>query len=132
MVLWLCIKASGNLSQRSHPIVTPLWLLLAALTLISLIATIAARPASLDNYHRCPFTFIVPVGVMACDWHLASQAQQPNRQSVSMLLPLTLAGPHTLAVGLAWWLLGMALAASYAVFVNARFRGKVDLSSVAH
>jgi cytochrome d ubiquinol oxidase subunit II len=63
--LWLTIKVSGDLEQRARKIVTPLWLVLAALTLISLIATIAVRPASLDNYYHYPVTFIVPVGVVA-------------------------------------------------------------------
>jgi cytochrome d ubiquinol oxidase subunit II len=43
-----------------------------------------------------------------------------------------ISGPHTLAVGLAWWLFGMALAVGYVAFVYTRFRGKIDLSSVAH
>ena len=63
--LWLTIKTSGELAERAQRIVTPLWLLLAALTLVSLGATIAVRPASLDNYFNYPFTFIVPVGVVA-------------------------------------------------------------------
>ncbi len=63
--LWLTIKVSGDLEQRARRIVTPLWLALAALTVVSLIATIAVRPASLNNYFRYPFTFIVPVGVVA-------------------------------------------------------------------
>ena len=44
---------------------TPLWGVLVALTLVSLGATIAVRPASLDNYFKYPFTFVVPVGVVA-------------------------------------------------------------------
>jgi cytochrome bd ubiquinol oxidase subunit II len=63
--LWLAIKTSGEIEQRARRIVNPLWLLLAALTIVSLIATIAVRPASLDNYYRYPFTFVVPVGVVA-------------------------------------------------------------------
>ncbi len=63
--LWLTIKTSGDLEQRARRIVTPLWLALVALTVVSLIATIAVRPASLDNYSHYPVTFIVPVGVVA-------------------------------------------------------------------
>jgi cytochrome d ubiquinol oxidase subunit II len=63
--LWLTIKTSGELEQRARNIVTPLWLLLAALTVVSLVATIIVRPASLDNYNHYPFTFVVPVGVVA-------------------------------------------------------------------
>src|SRR6266581_3129701 len=63
--LWLTIKVSGDLAERACRIVTPLWLLVAILTVVSLIATIAVRPASLNNYYRYPFTFIVPIGVLA-------------------------------------------------------------------
>jgi cytochrome d ubiquinol oxidase subunit II len=63
--LWLTIKTSGELEQRARRIVNPLWLLLAALTVVSLVATIALRPASLNNYFNYPFTFAVPAGVVA-------------------------------------------------------------------
>jgi cytochrome d ubiquinol oxidase subunit II len=162
--LWLTIKTSGDLSQRAHRIVTPPWLLLAALTVVSLIATIAVRPASLNNYYRYPITFIVPVGVIASMtgiWLLNRNAQPVKAFLCSCLylffmlagacwglypslLPAStgadrditlvkaISGPHTLAVGLAWLLFGMALAVGYVVFVYTRFRGKIDLSSVAH
>ena len=43
-----------------------------------------------------------------------------------------LSAPHTLAVGLAWWAFGMALAVSYVVFVYTKFRGKVELGVHGH
>jgi cytochrome d ubiquinol oxidase subunit II len=43
-----------------------------------------------------------------------------------------ISGPHTLAVGLAWWSIGMALAIGYEVFVYSKFRGKVDLQESSH
>src|SRR5580658_1841034 len=63
--LWLTIKTSGELEQRARKIVSPLWGVLVALTVVSLMATIAVRPASLDNYFHYPVTFIVPLGVAA-------------------------------------------------------------------
>jgi cytochrome d ubiquinol oxidase subunit II len=47
-------------------------------------------------------------------------------------LSRALSGPHTLAVGIAWWTFGMALAVGYIVFVYSRFRGKVDAHGAAH
>jgi len=47
-------------------------------------------------------------------------------------LSRALSGPHTLSVGLAWWLFGMTLAVAYIVFVYSRFKGKVDADSAAH
>jgi cytochrome d ubiquinol oxidase subunit II len=63
--LWLAIKVSGELAKRACSLINPLLGLVSLLTLVSLIATIAVRPTSLDNYNRYPFTFIVPVGVLA-------------------------------------------------------------------
>jgi cytochrome d ubiquinol oxidase subunit II len=63
--LWLTIKTSGELAQRARRIVTPLWFVLVALTLVSLAATIAVRPVSLNNYFNYPATLIVLVGVAA-------------------------------------------------------------------
>jgi len=47
-------------------------------------------------------------------------------------LAKAISGPHTLAVGLAWWLFGMTLAVAYVVFVYTKFKGKVDLASASH
>jgi len=162
--LWLTIKTSGDLALRAQRVVSPLWLLLAALTLVSLGATIAVRPASLNNYFNYPFTFIVPVGVVASlagIWLLNRKAQ-PVKAFLSSclylffmlagacwglyptLLPAStgaanditlvraISGPHTLAVGLAWWTFGMVLAISYVVFVYSKFRGKIDLHASDH
>jgi len=41
-------------------------------------------------------------------------------------LTRAISGPHTLAVGLAWWTFGMALAIGYVAFVYSRFKGKAD------
>ena len=162
--LWLVVKTSGALADRARRLVNPLCLQLAAITVISLGATIAVRPASLDNYFNYPFTFVVPVGVIASlsgIWFFNRKAQ-PVRGFLSScgylffmlagacwglyptLLPATtgaerditlaraISGPHTLAVGLAWWGFGMALAVGDMVFVYSKFRGKVDLASVGH
>ena len=62
--LWLTIKVSGDLADRARNLVKPLWITLLILTIVSLIATIRVRPASLNNYTRYPVSFIVPVGVV--------------------------------------------------------------------
>lgn len=162
--LWLTIKASGELEKRARKIVTPLWMLVAALTVASLIATMAVRPASLNNYFHFPVTFAVPAGVVGSlvgVW-LWNRNKEPLKAFLASccylffmlagacwgvypaLLPATtgadrditlsraISGPHTLAVGLAWWGLGMVLAVGYVVFVYSRFRGKVDLQMGGH
>ncbi len=47
-------------------------------------------------------------------------------------LARALSGPHTLAVGLAWWIFGMTLAVGYIIFVYSRFKGKVDADLARH
>jgi cytochrome d ubiquinol oxidase subunit II len=160
--LWLTIKVSGDLEKRASRLINPLLLLVILLTIVSLIATIAVRPASLNNYYAYPITFIVPIGVLASltgIW-LFNRSGQPMKAFLCSslylffmlagacwgvyptLLPATtgadrditlsraLSGPHTLAVGLAWWLFGMTLAVCYVVFVYSRFKGKVDVDAV--
>ena len=64
--LWLALKTGGPLEQRARALVRPLLAAVVGLTAVSLVATIAVRPASLDNYFRYPVTFVVPAGVIAC------------------------------------------------------------------
>ncbi len=156
--LWLTIKVSGDLEKRACRLINPLLLVLILLTIASLVATIAVRPASLNNYHQYPVTFVVPVGVLAAlsgIWWF-NRSGKPVKAFLSSsvylffmlagacwgvyptLLPATtgaerditlgraISGPHTLSVGLAWWLFGMTLAVGYVVFVYSRFRGKVE------
>ncbi len=165
--LWLALKTSGDLEQRARNVVSPLWLILVALTVVSLFATIAVRPASLENYFNYPIAFVIPAGVVASLAALWLWNRSPRRPSplkaflascfylffmlagaclglYPVLLPATtgaanditlaraISGPHTLAVGLAWWLFGMALAVGYVVFVYSRFRGKADAAAGGH
>lgn len=162
--LWLTIKVSAELADRARRIINPLWLTLVALTVVSLVATIIVRPVSLDNYNKYPFTYIVPIGVIAALFgiRLFNARLQPLKaflcsclylffmlagacwglyptllpastgQERDITLANALSGPHTLAVGLVWWAVGMTLAIGYVVFVYAKFRGKVDLASTGH
>ena len=156
--LWLTIKVSGDLEARARKLVTPLWFVLVVLTVASLFATIAVRPAMLNNYATWPVTYIVPVGVVASLLGILyfNGNHAPLKAFIASslylffmlagacwgvyptLLPATtgadkditlaraISGPHTLAVGLAWWVFGMALALGYIVFVYSRFKGKAD------
>ena len=63
--LWLTIKVSGDLERRARRLVSQLWFVLLAITIVSLAATMVVRPQTLDNYYHYPFTFAVPVGVLA-------------------------------------------------------------------
>ena len=98
--LWLTIKVSGDLAQRAQKLVTPLWIAEAILTVGSLAATIAVRPASLNNYFSYPISLVVPLGVivsMVAIWFFNSKFQSVKAFLASVLLSLLHAG---------WGLLG--------------------------
>lgn len=159
--LWLTLKTTGELEARARKVVTPLLLVVVALTVVSLFATVAVRPESLNNYFNVPITFIVPIGVvlsLAAIWFFTRKGQ-PLRAFLGSclylffmlagacwsvyptLLPATtgaqfditlsraITGEHALAVGLVWWVVGMALALTYIVFVYTHFKGKVESGS---
>ncbi len=159
--LYLVTKTEGALQQKARTAARVLWGVLALLTLVSLLATIQVRPQTLNNYHRFPIAYLIPVGVLAClaGVLLFSRGGHDKKAFVcsSLYLALmmvgavvglypvvlpsiktpalditiasSLSGPHTLAVGLVWWAVGMVLAFGYFVLVYRMFRGKVNLKT---
>jgi cytochrome d ubiquinol oxidase subunit II len=63
--LWLVIKAPGELEAKARRAASALWFVLLLVTLISLPATIAVRPAALANYRAHPVLFAIPLLVVA-------------------------------------------------------------------
>jgi cytochrome d ubiquinol oxidase subunit II len=63
--LWLTLKASGELEDCARRAATWLWTALLVVTCISLPATVAVRPALLDNYKAYPILFVIPALVVA-------------------------------------------------------------------
>ncbi len=53
-------------------------------------------------------------------------------RSQDITVARSLSGPHTLHVGLVWWIFGMLLALWYFTLVYWMFRGKVDLEQPGH
>lgn len=62
--LYLAVKTEGELQQRARRFARGGWFVLAAITAISLPASIAVRPDTLDNYRAYPLLFAVPVMVV--------------------------------------------------------------------
>ena len=63
--LYLALKTEYGLERRARAIVQRLWPAVLVVTLISLPATVIARPNSLHNYLTYPIAFLVPVSVVA-------------------------------------------------------------------
>jgi len=62
--LWLVLKVQGDLESRATRVAKRLWIALLAVTVVSLIATIAVRPSTLDKYRDRPVLFVIPVLVI--------------------------------------------------------------------
>jgi cytochrome bd ubiquinol oxidase subunit II len=62
--LYLALKTSGELEDRALRCGQMLWLALCVMTLISLPATMIARPATLAHYFLHPVAFAIPVLVV--------------------------------------------------------------------
>jgi len=60
---WVALKTPGELSIRARKLALRLFPLLALLTVASLVATVAARPAVLDNFTSHVPALIIPVCV---------------------------------------------------------------------
>jgi cytochrome bd ubiquinol oxidase subunit II len=159
--LYLAVKTGGNLQLRARTVAQRGWMVLLALTVISLPASILVRRDMLDNYRVFPITFVVPVVVLlALGGIITFSRREDDRKAFASscvylaimlvgaalglyprLLPSSndpamditiakaLSGPHTLHVGLIWWIFGMLLAVLYFVIVYRMFRGKVSPST---
>jgi cytochrome bd ubiquinol oxidase subunit II len=84
------MKLSGEMENRARKMVNPLLGSVVLLTIVSLVATIAVRPASLNNYFHYPITFIVPVGVLVSLFGIwwFNRSQRPLRAFLSSALYL--------------------------------------------
>ena len=63
--LYLALKTEGDLEQRAFRQARKLWPAVLAVTVLSLPATVLARPNSLQNYRTHPMDFLAPVVVIA-------------------------------------------------------------------
>ena len=63
--LYLATKTEGELNFRARNVASALWPVQLLLTIVSLIATVYIAPTVLDNFHKWPIGYIVPVIVFA-------------------------------------------------------------------
>lgn len=63
--LWIWLKTSDNLSERARQTAGYAWVAVCAMTVISLVATIAVQPLALKNYESYPVLYLIPVLVVA-------------------------------------------------------------------
>src|SRR5216683_2523310 len=62
--LYLAVKTEGSLQERSRAAARLLWIALLLLTIVSLPASVIARPDTLDNYRAYPILLAIPLVVL--------------------------------------------------------------------
>jgi cytochrome bd ubiquinol oxidase subunit II len=62
--LYLALKTEGDMEQRALCWARRLWPAVLALTMLSIPATVVARPNSLENYRTHPIAFLAPLAVI--------------------------------------------------------------------
>jgi cytochrome d ubiquinol oxidase subunit II len=79
--LYVTLKTEGDVNVRAGKVVSVLWPVLLAVTLVSLVATLYIRPELLDNYKKLPIGFAIPVLVFgslgAMLWYHRSKHEKP-------------------------------------------------------
>ncbi|MBZ5650629.1 MAG: cytochrome d ubiquinol oxidase subunit II [Acidobacteriia bacterium] len=62
--LYLAVKTEGDLQDRARTFVRRSWAVLFAITIVSLVATIAVRSDALANYSAFPLAYAIPIVVI--------------------------------------------------------------------
>ena len=62
--LYLTVKTEGDLQERARTFVRRFWAVLFAITIVSLVATIAVRSDALANYSAFPLAYAIPLVVI--------------------------------------------------------------------
>lgn len=94
-------------------------------SLVGILVWNAAGKALKAFLASCAYLFFMLAG--ACFGLYPTLLPATGGPQLDITLSRALSGPHTLAVGLAWWSFGMTLAVCYIVFVYSRFKGKIKI-----
>jgi cytochrome bd ubiquinol oxidase subunit II len=102
--LYLATKTEGDLNLKARKVVSILWPVQVALTIVSLIATVFVVPHVLDNYSKWPIGYLVPVivvGGLACLYFAHSRRNEKGAFLASCA-----------------FIVGMLVGAAFAVYPN--------------
>jgi cytochrome d ubiquinol oxidase subunit II len=153
--LWVRYRTTGDLNVRSARLARGAWLAVAALTVLTTLASFSVQPQILSNFGKYPIGYVFPALAVAglagirllrdeLKSFLASCAfiagmltsaafgifpyVLPSNTNAANGLTIWNSAPaeYGLKVGLAWWIPGMLLALGYSLFMHRRFSGKVQ------
>jgi|SRR5579875_696543 len=156
---WIALKTEGSLHDRARKFAADIWPLLVVFTAAITWASFELQPHLLASLLARPWGWIFPLIALAglsgmilflkndacafassCLYLLGMLASvafclypdvlpASSNPAYSLTVQNAHAPHHGLAVGLVWWIIGMALVAVYFVFLYRRFGGKVSASS---
>src|SRR5581483_9018739 len=90
--LYVTLKTEGDVNERARKVVSVLWPVLVAVTLVSLVATLYVRPELLDNYKMVPVGFAIPVLVFGALAAMLRYHRSKHEKSAFIASCLYLAG----------------------------------------
>ncbi len=90
--LYVTLKTEGDVNERARKVVSVLWPVLVAVTLVSLVATLYIRPELLDNYKMVPVGFAIPVLVFGALAAMLRYHRSKHEKSAFISSCLYLAG----------------------------------------
>jgi cytochrome bd ubiquinol oxidase subunit II len=88
---YLALRVSGELNRRARRIARAGTLLLPVMTLVSLLATIAVRPAVLDNFRAHPVGLVIPAAVVVSLVAMALAARRGRERAAFIASVVSLA-----------------------------------------
>jgi len=148
--VWLALKTSADLQQRARRLARRSWPVVVALTLLVTVASSSVQPRLVTNLSRYPLGLVCPllaaaglIGVRAfltrsplraflascahvlglvtsAAFAIFPSALNSRVAGRELTIAAAAADDRTLSLMLAWWLPGMAIAATYSFFIYSR------------
>jgi cytochrome bd ubiquinol oxidase subunit II len=156
--LWLAVKTEGPLQRRARETAGRVWWALALLTVLVTWTSFHIQPQLSAGFAARPWEYIFPalavaglvgtivflredskaflascaylVGMLtSVTFALYPDVLPASHPQYSLTVENAKAADYGLKIGLVWWVIGIALATTYTVFVYRSFAGKVRIST---
>lgn len=152
--LWIRLKTDGPISARSWALARKAWWALAALALLTTVASFRLQPHLAQSFAGQPWGYAFPalaaaglcgtrllrsegkaflcsslflVGILGCMAFGLFPYLLPSNTDPKLGLTVYNTAPalYGLRLGLVWWIPGMLLATGYSIYIHCKFAGKV-------